>query len=349
MPHQTNRKNFKPLIIPSSASGEKEHFETINGFIPLISHFSYTDSEIKGAIDAASTFPFKAPNHFLDLVDNENVADPLLKQVLPKKVELEEVEGFKSDPVGDLTASKNGGIIHKYKNRVLLITTQSCAIHCRFCFRRNFPYSQNSLKRSNWDIAIDYINSDKDIDEVILSGGDPLTLSNNQIFSLINRIEQIEHIKIIRFHTRIPVVNPVRIDHQFLTQISSVKLKVVMIIHTNHLQEIDFQSEKAIKELNSSGVTLLSQSVLLSGINDDVDTLSKLFHHLFFLGVLPYYLHLLDRAKGVAHFEVDAAKTQLLIQQLQKSLPGYLMPRVVREISGKSSKTQVTSENLELL
>ncbi len=304
----------------------------------LLNSINATEQQIHGAIIAAKTFPFKSTSHYLKLIRSSDKQDPVLKQIIPSSEELITMEGFGHDPVGDLDAIHTGGIIHKYPNRVLLITTQACAVHCRYCFRRNFPYKKQKLSRSQWQPLIDYLHQHPSVDEVILSGGDPLTLATGQLSKLITKITTVSHIKTIRFHTRIPVVKPERIDTKLIQWLSSIPLNVVMVIHCNHPNEIDTNVYKTLHNLKQTGITLLNQSVLLKGINDDVKVLTQLSRCLFDAGVLPYYLHTLDKAHGTGHFEVSRQKSIEIIKTLQKVLPGYLVPKVVSEIAGELSK-----------
>jgi EF-P beta-lysylation protein EpmB len=307
-------------------------------FIPLLRSMDASEQQIAGAKIAATCFPFKAPSHYLKQIKSGDNHDPVLQQVLPTEHELIHVKGFCDDPVGDLDAVKSGGIIHKYPNRVLLITTQACAVHCRYCFRRHFPYQDQKLLRSNWYQLINYLQQHTAVTEVILSGGDPLTLSTSQLSELLEQISTVKHITTIRFHTRIPIVQPQRIDSEMTQWLSSLPFKLVMVVHCNHSNEIDNEVATAIQRLATTGLTLLNQSVLLKGINDDAKTLAELSNRLFSVGVLPYYLHLLDKAHGTGHFEVSKQKTIKIVRKLQTLLPGYLLPRVVSEIAGELSK-----------
>lgn len=283
-------------------------------------------------------FPLRVPREFVDRMEKNNLNDPLLKQILPIKDELNVSSGFSLDPVGDLSALTESGVIHKYYGRVLLITTGSCAINCRYCFRKNFPYPDAQLNSEKLVQAIHYIQSNKDISEVILSGGDPLLLNDRKLFSLIKQLDDIKHIKRIRIHSRIPIVLPSRITHSFCNELSLIKKPIVLVVHSNHQNELNTFVKSACQKLNDCNITLLNQSVLLKDINDSVQQQCELNEKLFSYGVLPYYLHLLDKAKGTSHFEVDQNTALDLMQQIKKQLPGYLVPKLVREQAGALNK-----------
>jgi EF-P beta-lysylation protein EpmB len=267
--------------------------------------------------------------------------DPLLRQVLPVHHELQDAPGFAEDAVGDLTAVRPGGILHKYRGRALLIVTGACAVHCRYCFRRHFPYNEHSAARDAWRGALDALGSDTSIDEVILSGGDPLTLSDRRLAGLTQALDAIPHLKRLRIHTRLPVVLPERVDDALLAWLMHGRLRRIVVIHANHARELDASVERACRRLLDTGITLLNQSVLLRGINEDAGVLATLSERLFECGVMPYYLHQLDRVRGTAHFEVDEATAVGIMRDLAGRLPGYLVPRLVREEAGRPYKLPV--------
>ncbi|MBE8189633.1 MAG: EF-P beta-lysylation protein EpmB [Candidatus Thioglobus sp.] len=273
-------------------------------------------------------FSIKIPLEFANLIDKNNPNDPLLLQVLPKKNEQSEPSEFCSEPLADGKNSPVAGLIHKYPNRVLLIASRVCAIHCQYCFRQNFDYSKHDIF-SNWAAIENYIFSHKNIDEVILSGGDPLSLSDDKLQILITQIEQIKHIKTLRIHSRNAVVTPSRITAELVAMLEQTSLKVVLVLHSNHAKELSEKFAKMIQKLQN--ITLLNQSVLLKGVNDSEQVLSELSRRLFALGILPYYLHLLDKVSAAEHFLVDDKLAIKLHQQLQKNLSGYLVPRLVRD------------------
>ncbi len=309
------------------------------------SDFNQMQVDLNHCREADRHFPFKAPAHYMEAIDPTDPDDPLLRQILPTIEELSNVEGFNNDPVGDIDASRGNGIIHKYRNRVLIITTQACAIHCRFCFRRNFPYSEQQLHKSQWQEVLEYIKADTELNEVILSGGDPMTLGLEQLKSMVEALDQIVHLKTLRFHTRSAIVDPQCISDEFISWLDEIRLNVVIVVHCNHPNEITEKVANALKRLASTKAQLLNQSVLLRGVNDSATLLADLYHRLFELKVLPYYLHLLDRAQGTAHFEVDSNQVRLIVMELQQKLPGYLIPKVVRDLKGADSKRPVMIGN----
>ncbi|HIG89135.1 EF-P beta-lysylation protein EpmB [Candidatus Thioglobus sp.] len=277
------------------------------------------------------SFPIKVPLEFANLIDKSNPDDPLLKQVANSHSLIKGLD-FNPSPLADEKHSPVNGLIHKYPNRVLLITTRVCTIHCQYCFRQNFDYASHDAI-NNWNSIKNYIHQHTDINEVILSGGDPLSLSDDKLHWLISNIEQIPHIKTLRIHSRTLVVTPSRITDQLVKLLNSSKLNVVVVLHSNHANELSGEFVKRINKLKQ--VTLLNQSVLLKGVNDSVQALSDLSLRLFDAGVLPYYLHLLDKVSGAEHFLVDDECAKELHQQLKKNLSGYLVPRLVRDENGE--------------
>ncbi|WP_028372274.1 EF-P beta-lysylation protein EpmB [Legionella lansingensis] len=292
-----------------------------------------------GSTMAEQNFKTRVPRGFVARMQQGNPRDPLLLQVLAVNEELTDVEGYISDPLAEHNNHPRQGLIHKYKGRVLLTLTGACAINCRYCFRRHFPYENHNPGREGWRTALDYVQADSTIHEVILSGGDPLLASNQVIASLLQQLQEISHLRTIRFHTRIPIVLPERIDTGFLQCLEATPLRKVIVLHTNHPQELNHAVFEACKALRESGCHLLNQSVLLKGVNDEVDTLAELSEQLLNCGVLPYYLHLLDKVKGAAHFDIPEEEALSIYRELQKRLPGYLLPRLAREEPGKESKT----------
>jgi EF-P beta-lysylation protein EpmB len=266
--------------------------------------------------------------------------DPLLRQVLPLAEELAETPGFSRDPLDEHNAMPVPGVLHKYQGRILLTATGACAVHCRYCFRRHYPYGAANPGRDP-EQTLEYVRRRKEINEVILSGGDPLTLTDSRLSQLVARLETLPHITRLRIHSRVPVVLPERIDANLLEWLKKTRLQVVLVIHANHANEIDANVREAMRSLKEVGVSLLNQSVLLRGINDNAGTLAELSETLFRAGVLPYYLHQLDSVQGAAHFEVTDGEAIKLINQLRTALPGYLLPQLVREIPGQASKTPV--------
>lgn len=295
-----------------------------------------------GLRPATRDFPLRVPRAYVARMQRGNPHDPLLRQVLPLTEEDRLVPGYGIDPVGDVAARAGSGILHKYHGRALVITTGACAIHCRYCFRRHFPYSEAQERAADWGNVLDYLARDKSIEEVILSGGDPLALSDRRLARLVQGLDQISHLKRLRIHTRLPIVLPERVDPALLAWLSATRLQPVMVVHANHAQELDPAVHAALGRLRRQGLHLLNQSVLLRGVNDSVAALQALSAHLFDAGVLPYYLHLLDRVQGAAHFDVPLAEAQALLGELATRLPGYLLPRLVREQAGAAAKQLVS-------
>lgn len=290
--------------------------------------------------EACADFPLKVPRVFADRMAKGDPRDPLLLQVMASGRELLAAPGYGPDPVGESGAANPiPGIIHKYHGRALLITTGGCAVHCRYCFRRHFPYEAQQNSRREWREALGYVARDPEISEVILSGGDPLLLTDSHLQDLVSQLAAIPHVVRLRIHSRLPVVVPARVTPGLLDAIRHDRLQTVMVIHSNHANEIGAEVRKAMARMREHGITLLNQAVLLKGVNDDPDTLVALSEHLFAAGVMPYYLHLLDRVLGAAHFDVPEQRARQLLAELAARLPGYLVPKLVREVAGAASKT----------
>ncbi len=290
------------------------------------------------SVAAAKDFPLRVPLSFAASMQKGDPHDPLLRQVLPVNDELLVYPGFINDPVGDLPSAAKTGVLHKYHGRVLFINTGSCAINCRYCFRRNFPYSVLQLGRQYENDGIRYVQNNPDIVEVILSGGDPLLLSDTRLANLFAQLSVIKHLKRIRIHTRLPIVLPARMTDGFINALTQSSKQIVMVVHCNHANEINSRVMGAFKLLRNSGITLFNQSVLLKGVNDNAAALCELSEQLFGQGVIPYYLHLLDKATGTGHFEVSETEAARLIKQVQIRLSGYLVPKLVKEQPGALSK-----------
>ena len=294
-----------------------------------------------GASDAArDRFPLLVPRGFVARMRKGDLDDPLLRQVLPTALEAASVPGFGPDPVGEQALAHDGSL-RKYPGRALLITTGACPVHCRYCFRREFPYAGQTAARANWEPAIAAIAAMPDVSEVILSGGDPLSLDNDRLGRLVAGIAALPAVKTLRLHTRFPVVLPERVDRGLVDLLAASRLETIVVVHANHPAEIDENVAAAASRLKPVTNALLNQSVLLAGVNDDVETLRALSERLLGCGILPYYLHLLDRVAGAAHFEVAEADAIVLINALRQRLPGYLVPKLVRERAGELSKTTV--------
>jgi len=308
----------------------------------LLSALELSIEQLPTIFNGGDKFPLRVPHSFVSRMKKGDPNDPLLRQVLPLAEENSLAQGYLTDPVGDLNASETPGLLHKYHGRALLITTSACAIHCRYCFRRHFPYTQQNAASNEWGEALNHLTQEKSISEVILSGGDPLALSDQRLATLLERLAQVPHLKRLRIHTRLPVVIPQRITDSLISLIANCKLIPVIVIHVNHPNEIDNELRAALKRLKTiPKVTLLNQSVLLRGVNDDSETLIALSEALFTSGVLPYYLHLLDKTQGTSHFDLPATHAISLLKEVHAKLPGYLVPRLAQEEAGAQGKTLI--------
>lgn len=292
-----------------------------------------------GSETAQQSFKTRVPRGFAARMQKGNPVDPLLLQVLAVQEELVPMAGYGRDPLEESTSNPLQGLIHKYKGRVLVTLTGTCAVNCRFCFRRHFPYQNNNPGREGWNQVFDYIRKDASIHEVILSGGDPMLASEAVMDLFLTTLAAIPHLRSVRFHTRIPVVLPERLDNTLLNQLAACSLRKIVVLHCNHAQEIDASVQQACTDLKKAGCHLLNQSVLLKGVNDDAKTLADLSERLFDCQVLPYYLHLLDKIAGSAHFDMPEERALAIFHQLQTLVPGYLLPRLAREEAGFLHKT----------
>ena len=287
-------------------------------------------------------FPLRVPRAFVARMRRGDPHDPLFLQVWPSDREAVEAPGFLHDAVGELDRRSEGGVIRKYRGRALVITTGACAVHCRYCFRQHFPYGESLATRDRWNPTLAAIAADTSLVEVILSGGDPLSLTDDKLAKLAQGLNAIPHLRRLRIHTRQPVVLPQRVDTALLDWLDRCRLQKWMVLHINHANEIDDALIKACTRLHEAGVHLLNQSVLLRGVNDSVAALLALSERLLDAGVLPYYLHMLDRVQGAAHFEVGEARAGQLMRALSARTAGYLVPRLVRETAGAPAKTGVS-------
>ncbi len=291
------------------------------------------------ASEAARQFPLFVPEAFLRRMQPGNPRDPLLRQVLPLAAEDASPPGFGRDPLHEAAAQPTPGLLHKYAGRALLITTGACAIHCRYCFRRHFPYSEAPRGIAGWEPALAAIAADSSLEEVLLSGGDPLMLADGTLAELAARLAEIPHLSRLRIHTRLPIVIPQRVNDALLAWLTASRLTPVLVLHANHPAEIDSEVAAAVGQLRSAGVLLFNQAVLLKGVNDQANILADLSRRLIGLGVTPYYLHQLDRVAGAAHFEVPEQRGLEIMSTLRATLPGYAVPRYVREEPGATAKT----------
>jgi len=305
----------------------------------LFSHVSVNESDRIAMTEADSVFNTRLPTRLLEQIDKNDLNDPLLRQFLPDPRELMDQHDFDMDPLNEKASQPKPGLLHKYSGRVLLVMTSVCAVHCRYCFRRHFPYTDNRLSSDEWEEICRYIAQDETIEEVILSGGDPLSLKTEVLQRRLEPILSLPHIKRLRIHSRFPVIIPERIDEKLLEWLTGISQEIILVVHVNHPVEVGDSFKTAMDALREKGVHLLNQSVLLKGVNDSVDTLALLSRQLFECGVLPYYLHLLDKVKGAAHFDLSSERAHSLYQALLARLPGYLVPKMVREIAGERSKT----------
>jgi EF-P beta-lysylation protein EpmB len=322
---------------PAAPSWQQELAQAITDPSELLTVLGLDPALLGAARAAAASFRLRVPLSYVARMRHGDATDPLLRQVLPLAQELEEHPGFSSDPLAEQAAVRAPGLLHKYHGRALLITTPACAVHCRYCFRREFPYAEHG-EAPRWQEALAQIEADSSLEEIILSGGDPLSLSDARLQALSAALERVPHVRRLRLHTRLPVVLPARVDAGLLDWLAGLRLPAVMVLHANHANEIDAGVQAACARLRTAGVVLLNQSVLLRGVNDHAQCLRELSQRLFAAGVLPYYLHLLDRVRGTAHFEVGEARARELAAELAATLPGYLVPRLARELAGAPAK-----------
>lgn len=294
---------------------------------------------------AARSFPVRVPRGFAARMRKGDPRDPLLLQVLPQGQEVDAriQSGYSLDPVGDGESESLPGLLRKYSGRALLMAGPTCAIHCRYCFRRHYPYAESSLFSRHWDAAMEILRRDDSLREIILSGGDPLTLSDTRLGDLIGALEPIAHVRRLRLHSRLPVVLPSRVTPELVRLLARSRWRTIMVIHANHPRELDAEVASALTTLRQAGIALLNQAVLLHGVNDQPEVLESLSERLFECGVLPYYLHQLDRVWGAAHFAVSEERALALHHRLSARLPGYLVPRLVREIPGAPAKIPLGS------
>jgi EF-P beta-lysylation protein EpmB len=302
-----------------------------------------TDEWAIRALSAARSFPLFAPRSYIARMRIGDPHDPLLRQVLPLEAETVDRIGFSDDPVGDERSRLLPGLLHKYQGRVLMVTTGACAVHCRYCFRRHFPYDETPKSPREWSTALDEIRADESIHEVILSGGDPLTLVDTSLTELAEEIASIPHIRRLRIHTRLPIMIPQRVTPALLQWLTGTRLAPVVVIHANHPAELAGTAAAAVRRIVTAGIPTFNQAVLLRGVNDSTETLAELSERLLDLGGVPYYLHQLDRVSGAAHFEVPVDEGLQIMEELKRRLPGYAVPRYVREIAGEPYKIPLSN------
>jgi EF-P beta-lysylation protein EpmB len=331
-----------PVAIQSRSGAADEWHRSLAAAIrnpdELIDELELPDRFRQPARRAADLFPLMVPRSFLSRMQRGNPDDPLLKQVLPLDAEFDVVPGFVPDALDEDRFRPAPGLLQKYAGRALLIATGACAVHCRYCFRRHYPYGNEPRRLSDWEPALEVISADRSLHEILLSGGDPLMLTDQRLRVLIERLGKITHLRRLRIHTRLPIVLPDRVSDSFLELLHSTRLTPIVVVHANHPGEVVADCADALRRLVRSGVTVLNQAVLLRGINDDADTQAELCERLVDLGVIPYYLHQLDRVAGTAHFEVPEEKGRAIIAELRQRLPGYAVPQFVREVPGEEFK-----------
>ncbi|AWB65815.1 EF-P beta-lysylation protein EpmB [Saccharobesus litoralis] len=327
------------------ACWQKELANSFTDPIKLLDFLHISTENVADDAAARKLFPLRVPRPFAEKMQKGNVNDPLLKQVMTSAQEFSPALGYSDDPLQEHDGVIPG-LLHKYKSRVLMIVKGGCAVNCRYCFRRHFPYQDNPGNLANWRKAADYVAKRPEINEVILSGGDPLMAKDEQLQQLFALFESISHVKRIRIHTRLPVVLPQRISNGLVALLTSSNKKVIVVNHINHPQEIDRLFVQAMDKLQHANITLLNQAVLLKGVNDTVELQVALSEALFAAGILPYYLHLFDRVTGAAHFEVDDNIAQQIYQGMLAELPGFLMPKWTREVPERSSKTPIHYKNI---
>ena len=289
--------------------------------------------------DATQPFPLFAPLPFVSRMEPGNIEDPLLRQVLPVAEEKIQAEGYLKDPLKEDQFSISPGLLHKYDSRALMIINGTCAVHCRYCFRRNFPYQESLQSTGDWDRAIQQIESDVSVHEIILSGGDPLTVVDDRLTELVQRLDQIQHLQRLRIHTRLPIVIPQRITGDLIETINETRMAITIVVHANHANEVDESVAHHLGRLSQTRATVLNQSVLLRGINDDPSELIELSQRLIACGTVPYYLHQLDPVIGAQHFHVPIQQGREIIKEMRTRISGYLVPRYVQERPGQPNKT----------
>jgi len=327
------------LITSTAGSWQQQLSDLITDPAELLRILKLNTSQFDIPAEVLSSFPLKVPRSFVARMQVADPADPLLAQVLPIGREVDDTPGYSLDPLSEADFNPQAGILHKYQGRVLVLAAPHCAVHCRYCFRRHFAYDANVPGKKSWEQSLQWLQAQPQIREVIYSGGDPLAASDKYLAWLTNRISEIPHIGRLRIHTRTPVMIPERVDDALLGWLATTRLQKVMVVHVNHANEIDDRVIAAMHRLKAANVTLLNQSVLLRGVNDSADALVSLSERLFAAGVLPYYLHMLDKVQGVAHFAVSDSAAGQLMDEMRARVPGYLVPKLVREIPGEPSKS----------
>lgn len=339
-PHPQSAAAMPEPPPPLAAPWQREMQAAIRSLEGLLAALGLTPDDVAVSPSAAAQFPVLVTPTMLGRMHPGDPRDPLLLQFLPRHEEsLPQPPGFGTDPVAEAGMLRGEGLLQKYAGRLLAVTTGACAVHCRYCFRRHFPYGEQHAGAGQWQELLALLREDASLEELILSGGDPLMLTNRRLAALLKPLAQLNTVRRLRIHTRLPVVLPSRIDRGLLELLGEAAQDVVVVVHVNHARELDTEAEAALARLRARGALLLNQAVLLRGINDTVDAQAELWRRLGEAGVLAYYLHLLDPVSGAAHFEVDETRARALIAALRAQLPGYLVPRLARETPGEASKT----------
>ncbi len=333
IPIQTNNQTENEL------SWSQHLSRAITSLPKLIYHLGLPESLIEQGTEAHQSFKLLVPRPYLSRIEYGNPNDPLLLQILPSATEMQKVLGYNKDPLEEADHNPQKAIVHKYKRRLLVITTGTCAVNCRYCFRRHFPYGDNQLAQAEWQSVIDYLQAHPDVNEVILSGGDPLMMKDALLVKKIRQLEALPQIKRLRIHSRLPVVIPARVTKDMIDWIRASRLDIIMVWHINHANEMDEELAQAAFKLKQAGVTVLNQGVLLKGINDSVEAQVNLSEAVFSAGILPYYMFTLDPVEGAAHFDISVEDAQKLMGKVAAELPGYLVPKLAKEIPGQTSKT----------
>jgi EF-P beta-lysylation protein EpmB len=328
------------LHLCDEKSWQKDLREVVTEPEQLLALLDIAPADYLQHFKARSLFPVRVPLSFINRMEKGDFNDPLLKQVMPLSEEFVVNDGYSTDPLQEHETVAEG-LLHKYKHRVLMIVKAGCAVNCRYCFRRHFPYQDNSPNKKRWQSALDYIANHNEISEVIFSGGDPLMASDDHLAWLITQIEKIPHVTRLRIHTRLPVVIPKRITKGLVAQLKHSRLKATMVLHINHPNEINLELVDALEPLREARIPLFNQSVLLQGVNDNAEILINLSETLFDAGIQPYYLHLFDAVQGAAHFDVQEEEAVAIVKEMLANLPGFLMPKLVREIAGQANKTPI--------
>lgn len=336
-----NFSKISTVLVKSTEDEPNWQMELATGLSDVQALYELLALPMPDAWHAPKTFGLRVPRAFVAKMKKGDPNDPLLLQVLPDIQETLAVAGYTNDPLLENQQNPTKGLLHKYKNRVLLTTTGACAVHCRYCFRQHFDYQANMPSIEELAKIGEYIAGCDEVDEVIFSGGDPLNLNHRRLNAWFEMVNRLPNIKTIRIHTRLPVVLPNRIDEEFLALVRQSPKNIVMVLHINHANEIDEVLQDKCQQLRRAGVTLLNQTVLLKGVNDDVQTLCQLSHALFSVGILPYYLHILDKVAGASHFDVPIERAVEIYWQLLERLSGYLVPKLVQEIAGEPYKTPI--------